>query len=165
MKKDIDNLIVLASSRESIPFIEQEDVQVSWNNRNNKILNSIDTFHILCSLNLLNSAIKSKEYSSMIHYGGIKNNVSRVLKKIILNEQIKLVDNFWIDTAKNNCVYFETFGVQFSFHSIIIKDEVIEEFVHSKKNIIRDWKGVRMQFIAPELFQLANLKKLNSIYK
>lgn len=165
MKTNIDDLMLLASTREVIPPIEKEDVLIAWKNRTNEIVNPTDAFLVLCSLNLLNSAIKSKEYSTIIHYGGIKNNVSRVLKTIILNEKSKLVDNFWVDPAKNNCVYFDTFGFQFSFHSVIITDEVIQEFIHSKKNIMRDWKGVRMQFIAPELFQLANLKKLNSIYK
>ena len=160
----IDDLITLAKTREERPLFDKIDVDTAWRNRNSAITNSVEAFHMLCSLNLLNSAIKSKEFKAVIHYGGIKNNVSRIVK-LLINDTSNMIDGLWINNDENNCIYMESFGFQFSFHSIAINDNTILEFIESDKNISKEWKGIRLQLIAPELFQFANLKKLQSIYK
>lgn len=51
-------------------------------------------------------------------------------------------------------MYIRCYGVQFSFHNIIIT-ESISAFVDSKSNIPVQWDGVRLQPIAQDLFLLA----------
>ena len=64
-----------------------------------EIQNKKDVFVKLCSLNLLNAAIKDKEYKKELSYGYIKPCVSRLVRdcrempKKVLNFSNELIDN------------------------------------------------------------------------
>ena len=112
-----------------------------------------DAFLKLCSLNLLNAAIKQKEFKNSLSYGYIKPCVSRFVEYVITHTEDSYVDEMYYNSDQN-CMYIRCYGVQFSFHNIIIT-ETISAFVDSKSNIPVQWDGVRLQPIAQYLFLLA----------
>ena len=112
-----------------------------------------DAFLRLCSLNLLNAAIKKKEFKDSLSYGYIKPFVSRFVEYVITHTDNSYVDEMYYN-SEQKCMYIRCYGVQFSFHNIIIT-ESISAFVDSKSNIPVQWDGVRLQPIAQDLFLLA----------
>lgn len=117
------------------------------------ILDKRDAFLKLCSLNLLNAAIKQKEFKNSLSYGYIKPCVSRFVEYVITHTEDSYVNEMYYNSDQN-CMYIRCYGVQFSFHNIIIT-ETISAFVDSKSNIPVQWDGVRLQPIAQDLFLLA----------
>ena len=117
------------------------------------IQNNRDAFLRLCSLNLLNAAIKKKEFKDSLSYGYIKPCVSRFVECVISHTDDSYVDEMYYNSVQK-CMYIRCYGVQFSFHNIIIT-ESISAFVDSKSNIPVQWDGVRLQPIAQDLFLLA----------
>jgi hypothetical protein len=142
--------------------IEIENIEIAWNNRNMEIKSVEDCFLLVASLNLLNSAIKDKSNRKNIHYGGIKQNVTRLLECLISNNN--LADDFWINTEENNCAYVKMYNLQFTFHSIEINN-TLKEFVKSPKNIVKPWEEIRLQKIANDIFVIAQRIKLKSNWK
>ena len=112
-----------------------------------------DAFLKLCSLNLLNAAIKQKKFKNSLSYGYIKPCVSRFVEYVITHTENSYVDEMYYNSDQN-CMYIRCYGVQFSFHNIIIT-EIISAFVDSKSNIPVQWDGVRLQPIAQDLVLLA----------
>ncbi len=112
-----------------------------------------DIFIILCSLNLLNAAIKEKEYKSSLSYGFIKPNVSKLVSFCVSHINEGYVEELYY-SPQQHCVYIRCYGIQFSFHNIVETTE-IKEFVGSKTNLPVEWDGIRLQFIADKLFLLA----------
>lgn len=113
-----------------------------------------DAFLVLCSLNLLNAAVKKEEYKELIGYGLIKPSIAKLLQFCIANENRDLVDEIYYD-EKGQCAYIRCFGIQFSFHNIG-RNRLGEEFINSSKNKKVDWDGIKLQPIALELYHLAN---------
>lgn len=123
--------------------------------------NNKELFNILVSMNLINAALKRKEFKSkekdaLIHYGLLKPRVSRILHHLIDNRQ-KFEIDFYIN-QQEKCAYIEVEGVQFSFHNITI-DESLKAFINSPLNKPKPWKGVRLQKIAGELFDYMTKKE------
>ncbi|WP_295677729.1 hypothetical protein [uncultured Empedobacter sp.] len=122
--------------------------------------NNKELFNVLVSMNLINAALKRKEFKSkekdaLIHYGFLKPRVSRLFHNLIDNRQ-KFEIDFYIN-QQEKCAYIEVEGLQFSFHNITI-DESLREFINSPLNNPKPWKGIRLQKIAGELFEY-NTKK------
>lgn len=115
-----------------------------------------DVFMALCCLNLLNAAIKKKEYKKSLSYGSIKPRVSKLLTFCISHINEDYVDELYY-APQEHCVYIRCYGIQFSFHNIIETNE-IKDFISSTKNVPVNWDGIRLQPIADKLFMLA--KKL-----
>lgn len=116
--------------------------------------NNMELLKVLVAMNLINAALKreefkSKERNALIHYGMLKPRVSRLFQNI-LDDRLKFDIDFYIK-AKDNCAYIEINGLQFSFHNITI-NETLKVFVESDLNNTKEWKGVRLQKIAGELF-------------
>lgn len=112
-----------------------------------------NVFMALCSLNLLNAAIKKKEYKKFLSYGFIKPRVSKLLIFCISHIDEGHVDELYY-APQEHCVYIRCYGIQFSFHNIVETNE-IKDFMNSTKNVPVNWDGIRLQPIADKLFILA----------
>mgnify|MGYP003420303904 CR=1 FL=1 len=127
--------------------------------------NNKELFNVLIAMNLINAALKRKEYKSnendkdaIVYYGMLKPRVSGLFHNII-NNRHKFDIDFYIDnTTKDKCAYIEIEGLQFSFHNITI-DESLIDFINSPLNNPKPWKGVRLQKIAGELFDYSTKKE------
>lgn len=120
-----------------------------------------ELFQVLASMNLINAALKRKEFKSkekdaLIHYGMLKPRVSKIFHLILDNPKMFEID-FYIN-SEEKCAYIEIEGLQFSFHNITI-DESLKTFINSLLNIPQPWKGIRLQKIGGELFDYALNKK------
>lgn len=116
--------------------------------------NDTELLNVLVAMNLINAALKRKEFKSkekyaLIHYGMLKPKVSRLFHNIIMNREDFNIA-FYIN-PKQKCAYIEIKDLQFSFHNITI-NETLKVFVESDLNNPKEWKGVRLQKIAGELF-------------
>ena len=117
-------------------------------------------FLILCAMNLLNAALKDKQFNQEVYYGMLKPKVSKLLNFILDENKLKFDIKFYIN-QQEHCAYIEVNTLQFSFHNIMI-DKKLQNFINSPQNKVRKWKGVRLQKIAGELFDYAfNEKKVN----
>lgn len=112
-----------------------------------------DVFIKLCSLNLLNAAIKDKEYKEELSYGYIKPCVSSLVNFLVSYSDNGYADELYYDT-QDKCLYIRCYGIQFSFHNIIVTQEILA-FTNSKLNAPIKWDGIRLQPIAKDLFMLA----------
>lgn len=123
--------------------------------------NNKELFNVLIAMNLINAALKRKEFKSrekdaLIHYGLLKPRVSRILHHLI-NKRQKFEIDFYIN-QQEQCAYIEVEGLQFSFHNITI-DESLKAFINSPLNKPKPWKGLRLQKIAGELFDYMTKKE------
>lgn len=124
---------------------------------NKRPISISNLFQVLCAMNLINAALKKKEFKQEVYYGMLKPKVSKLLRYVLENDQLKFDIKFYINSSEY-CAYIEVYGLQFSFHNITI-DEQLKEFIDSPKNKPKAWKGVRLQKIAGELFDYANNNK------
>lgn len=127
-----------------------------------KVYDSFDMFCLLASLNLLNAAIKKNEFKKKVFYNDIKGHIARVISFCIKYNKSHLFEDFYIN-PEENCAYVRVFNLQFSFHNIG-KNDVIQDFVDSKQNVIKTWDEIRLQPIAPIIFDLAIDLKFKSMY-
>ena len=112
-----------------------------------------DVFIKLCSLNLLNAAIKDKEYKEELSYGYIKPCVSRLVNFLVSHFDDGYADELYYD-AQGQCMYIRCYGIQFSFHNIVVTKD-ISAFANSELNNPVKWDGIRLQPISKDLFLLA----------
>ncbi len=69
-------------------------------------------------------------------------------------------------------MYIRCYGIQFSFHNIIVTNE-IRTFANSELNNPIEWDGVRLQPISKDLFLLAKdihsrnieVNQINDVFK
>jgi len=115
-----------------------------------------ELFQIICSMNLINAAIKIKEFKKIVYYGMIKPQISKLLIYLIESDNLKLETQFYID-SENRCLYIEVYDLQFSFHDIKI-DEQLKKFIDSSANKVQAWRGIKLQKVAVELFIYAKNK-------
>lgn len=113
-------------------------------------------FLLLSAINLLNAAIKTEKQKSQLFYGFIKTKVSKIADAIIMNPSSYDDTSLFYDSTRK-CIYFEVFGVIFSFHQIV-ETKLIKNI--AAKNAPIQWTGIRLQRIAQNLFLYA--KELRS---
>ena len=118
---------------------------------NSNVEDSKVLFLLLSAINLLNAAIKTEKHKSQLFYGFIKTKVSKIADTIILSPSLYNDTSLFYDSAQK-CIYFEVFGVIFSFHQII-ETKLIKNV--AAKNTPIQWTGVRLQRIAQNLFLYA----------
>ncbi|MCC3668896.1 hypothetical protein [Terrisporobacter mayombei] len=114
------------------------------------IKNKEDAFYFLSSMNLLNSYVK-KDYAQrdFAKKYKFKNYLLKGIEKLIkLN--LKDVDIYW----DKKVVYIEISGIQFSFHNIY-ESKAISRFKTTKENKYQEWKGIRLQPLASDIFEFA----------
>lgn len=122
-----------------------------------RINNEFDAFYFLASMNLLNAYVKKDcAHNDFINRYTFKNHLARGLETLI----IKNIDNIKIYYT-DEIVYIDVFDVQFSFHNVK-PNSTLNKFKCSKKNNYQEWKGIRLQPIASNLFELAENKYASS---
>lgn len=114
------------------------------------IKNKEDAFYFLSSMNLLNAYVKKdyaqKDFAKKYKF---KNYLLKGIEKLIkLN--LKDVDIYW----GKKVVYIEIFGIQFSFHNIR-ESKTISRFKDTKENKYQEWKGIRLQPLASDIFEFS----------
>lgn len=121
------------------------------------IKDSKSLFTIIAALNLLNAAIKNEDYKSILDYGYIKSNVSKVLDFFISNED-KFGDCEIFYDMDHKCLYFKIFDVVFGFHQVKETTKLIN-IAGGREPII--WPGIRLQRIAQSVYEYG--KKMNQV--
>ena len=105
-------------------------------------------FYLLSAVNLLNAAIKVKKNNSQIYYGLIKSKVSKIADNVLKTPNAFYETSVFYDTNKK-CIYFDVYGVVFSFHQIQ-ETKLIKTVASTNNKII--WPGIRLQQIAQSLY-------------
>ena len=118
---------------------------------NTKPTDSYSLFYILAAVNLLNAAIKVKRHKSQLFYGFVKTQVSELADSYLINpEKFENVAVYYDN--KQKCIYFDVYGVIFSFHQIQ-ESKLIKNIASNNEPII--WAGIRLQRIAQCVFTYA----------
>lgn len=115
-------------------------------------------FYFLSAINLLNAAIKTEKYKSRLFYEFIKTRVSAVADCVLKNATSFYDSKLYYD-KNQKCLYFEVYGVIFSFHQI---KETKQILIVAANNPPITWTGVRLQRIAQNIFLFAK-EQLNTI--
>ena len=118
---------------------------------NRSAIDSNSLFLLLSALNLLNAAVKTEKHKSQLYYGFIKSKVSKIADVIIQDPASFASTSLFYDSVQK-CMYFEVFGVIFSFHQIF-ETKLIKNV--ASKNTPIQWTGVRLQRIAQRVYELA----------
>lgn len=126
-------------------------------------------FYILAAINLLNAAIKLERHKSHLFYGFIKSKIGKLADTYLNNpEMFEDVSVYYDNNQK--CIYFDVYGVIFSFHQIQ-ESKLIKTVASNNQPIIGlalDYKGLlKMYFYMPKnniLFQ-KQLKIQKNCYK
>ena len=116
-------------------------------------LNEYDFFHSLCCFNLVNAFLSDKtnqpmkkrqlnKFKDMYYY---KTYLAKTLSKMINKNEL----NHPLYITKD-LIYIEVFYFQFSFHAIPL-DNILRTFMKSTANLKQEWRGKRLQPIAPLL--------------
>lgn len=126
----------------------------------------VEYFYVLSAFNLVNAWVK------IIRHSKAKSKKQRLLlskfyvfKKYLTRFTLSLIDEpFYRDNVylekKKGFAIIELEGFQFSFHHFPLNNKKIKEFLGSERNIYRDWKGIRLQPIAKNIFELSRIKML-----
>ena len=112
--------------------------------KNTELTDSYSLFYILAAVNLLNAAIKVERYKSQLFYGFIKSRVSRLADACLDNPDFYEEVAIYYDNNQK-CIYFDVYGVIFSFHQIQESNK-IKNIAPNNKPIT--WAGIRLQRIA-----------------
>ena len=105
-------------------------------------------FYILAAINLLNAAIKLERHKSQLFYGFIKSKVSKLADAYLNNSEMFEDVSVYYDNNQK-CIYFDVYGVIFSFHQIQ-ESKLIKTIASNNQPII--WAGIRLQRIAQSVF-------------
>ena len=141
-----------ALSEDSVLEISDDNVKAAMKVlRNYRIYNTKGLFYYLTAVNLLNAAIKRKEYKNKLRYSFIKGKVAVIVEYVIRRYTLYNVNYYYSESE--SCIYRKVYDVVFSFHNI--PTEILEyEDVGKQKKI--EWSGIRLQRIAQPLFLLAS---------
>ena len=159
--QNLERIIQLSSIENHISEITLDKVIQAKEIIGTEPTNNEELWNVLIAMNLINAALKRKEFKSkeedaIIHYGLLKPRVSRLFHNLINNRQKFNID-FYIN-QQEKCAYIEIERLQFSFHNIKI-DESLKDFINSPLNNPKPWKGIRLQKIAGELFDYSTKKE------
>ena len=141
-----------ALSEDSVLEISDDNVKAAMKVlRNYRIYNTKGLFYYLTAVNLLNAAIKRKEYKNKLRYSFIKGKVAVIVEYVIRRYTLYNVNYYYSESE--SCIYRKVYDVVSSFHNI--PTEILEyEDVGKQKKI--EWSGIRLQRIAQPLFLLAS---------
>ena len=141
-----------ALSEDSVLEISDDNVKAAMKVlRNYRIYNTKGLFYYLTAVNLLNAAIKRKEYKNKLRYSFINGKVAVIVEYVIRRYTLYNVNYYYSESE--SCIYRKVYDVVFSFHNI--PTEILEyEDVGKQKKI--EWSGIRLQRIAQPLFLLAS---------
>lgn len=120
---------------------------------NTRATTTPDFFQLIAALNLLNAAIKQPQYKNELTYNFIKGKASGILKNLVANENKDIEHTISIN-QREKCAYVTILGFQFSFHNLKPSPE-FTQYAESNKNNLEKWAGIRLQRIAPEIFELS----------
>lgn len=134
--------------------IRNDDVPLALKKISTRVHNKRDVLVSLSALNLLNAAIKNKQYKNTLSYQTIKGHVTRLIGYCITAKSNKYLDEVFINKDENYCAYARCLGLQFSFHNIG-RNDTINSFIDSTDNIIGSWDKIKLQPIAPVIFRKA----------
>ena len=139
-------------SEDSVLEISDDNVKAAMKVlRNYRIYNTKGLFYYLTAVNLLNAAIKRKEYKNKLRDSFIKGKVAVIVEYVIRRYTLYNVNYYYSESE--SCIYRKVYDVVFSFHNI--PTEILEyEDVGKQKKI--EWSGIRLQRIAQPLFLLAS---------
>lgn len=140
-------------------LLEDSVLEITENNvssaigvlRTYRIHNTKGLFFYLSAVNLLNAAIKRKEYKKKLSYSFIKGKVAVIVEHVIRKYTLYNVEYYYSESE--NCIYIKVYDVVFSFHNI--PEEVLTIDDVKKQNRI-EWPGIRLQRIAQPLYLLAS---------
>lgn len=79
--------------------------------------------------------------------------MSRLVNFLVSHFDDGYADELYYD-AQGQCMYIRCYGIQFSFHNIIVTKD-ISAFANSELNNPIKWDGIRLQPISKDLFLLA----------
>ncbi|WP_343614121.1 hypothetical protein [Flavobacterium sp.] len=153
MHEELSEILKLAALDEFNTVITFENVVQAKDYIKRKPESTEEFFLIVCAMNLINAGIKTKEFKEYIHYGMLKPRVSKLLLAILEDTERQFDIQFYINESQQ-CAYIEIYGLQFGFHNITIYDE-LKIFINSAENKPVEWKGIRLQKVANELFNYA----------
>lgn len=153
MLDELSKIIQLLNLDNFKTVINREQVLQSKKIINRKPSTAKELFLILSAMNLINAAIKTKNFTGEIHYGMLKQHLSKLLEYILENEKPKFDIQIYIDRPQN-CVFIDMYDLQFSFHNITIYER-LQNFINSPHNKPTVWKKIPLQKIAGELFNYA----------
>ncbi|MBD5262484.1 MAG: hypothetical protein HDS39_00210 [Bacteroides sp.] len=105
-----------------------------------------DACRYLCALNLLNAAIKKPDFKKALSYALIKCNAGVLVGKI---DQLDGSAASYYYNMEERCLYYEIYGVIFSFHDVRYSPEL--QKASSASPI--EWSGIRLQRIAQPLME------------
>lgn len=118
--------------------------------RTYKVEDAEGLFYYMSANNLLNAAIKMKEYKKKLSYGFIKGKAVDIMEFIANRNDIENVRYYF--NATENCLYIKLFDVVFSFHQVQKTDFILNVAAKAEPIV---WPGIRLQWIAEELLVLA----------
>ena len=104
-----------------------------------------DLVAALCSLNLLNAAIKIQSFKEMLGYGFIKSHAASLIGKI---DALKISSITYFYDSKERCLYYKIGDVIFSFHHVPLTPSILKASLNQPIK----WGGIRLQKIAQPLF-------------
>jgi hypothetical protein len=159
MYNELSEILKLAALDEFNTIITSENVVKAKGYINRTPESTEELFLIVCAMNLINAGIKTKKFKEYIHYGMLKPRVSKLLLGILEDTDRQFDIQFYIN-ASQQCAYIEIYDIQFGFHNITIYEK-LKDFINSLENKPLEWKGIRLQKIANELFNYA--VKINKI--
>lgn len=151
ISEDIIKLYNQLEGDESLPIDgSMVDEAISVIN-NRSAIDSNSLFLLLSAINLLNAAVKTEKHKSQLYYGFIKTRVSKIADEIMQSPNSFSGTSLFYDSIQK-CMYFDVFGVIFSFHQIL--ETTLIKNVASRNTPIQ-WTGVRLQRIAQKVYELA----------
>lgn len=121
-----------------------------------RINDTVGLFYYLAAINLLNAAIKMKQYKKRLRYSFIKGKARVVTEYVIAKNRFDGV--FYHYNKPENCLYVKVLDVVFSFHYV---DETPFILGPASQTAPVEWSGIRLQILAEEIFLKAKEMESN----
>lgn len=119
----LQRILKLAEDEDYQTEITPENVALATALIHRKIYTDYDLLYVVGAINLLNAAVKRREFKKVIFYGRFKVQVSRILNYLTTVNRGRFNAEFYIN-PEESCAYVEVGGLQFSFHNISITDRL-----------------------------------------
>lgn len=118
--------------------------------------NEREAFAVFCALNVIREGVKEELISNNYANAITKPHVIKVVTYALEHPELNLIDKVYLDTScKPNCIFIVCMGIQFSYHSVPLKNETIKSFCSSDKNEHMSFDGIKKRPKAKEMFEIA----------